>query len=55
MKLEKEGSLEEELAFLKQLYSETSRWKTAQDLATSITGFLAFWLLGATIFSQIEV
>lgn len=54
-KLEKEPNLESELAFLKELFEETSQGKAYQDLATSIAGFISFWLIGAVIFSQIEV
>ncbi|EJD04357.1 voltage-gated potassium channel [Fomitiporia mediterranea MF3/22] len=53
-KLEKEPSLEREMEFLNKLYNEADRWRTVQDLAANITGFLAFWLVGAIIFSQIE-
>ena len=52
---QEEPSLENELAFLRELYKETTQSKTIQDLASSVMGFLTFWVLGALIFSQIEV
>ena len=54
-RLQEEPSLENELAFLRELYKETTQSKTIQDLASSVMGFLTFWVLGALIFSQIEV
>ncbi|THH11384.1 hypothetical protein EW145_g690 [Phellinidium pouzarii] len=52
--IESEPSLEHELQFLHSLYTQTHKWKTADDLVKSGAGFLAFWILGALIFSQIE-
>lgn len=53
--LEKEPDLEHELMFLRNLYRKTDHLKTLEDLGLNITGFLAFWVIGALIFSQIEV
>lgn len=54
-KLEKEPDLEHELRFLRELYRQTNHWKTMEDLAMNSTGFVSFWIIGALIFSQIEV
>lgn len=53
--LEKEPNLEKELEFLRKLYDETDKGKMMQDLLTNCTGFVIFWVIGALIFSQIEV
>ncbi|KAI5115764.1 hypothetical protein M0805_001205 [Coniferiporia weirii] len=50
-----EPDLERELEFLRKLYTQSGKWKTAQDLSMNCVGFLVFWILGALIFSQIEV
>ena len=54
-KIEKEPDLEHEIRFLRDLYRQTDHWKTLEDLALNSTGFIAFWVIGALIFSQIEV
>lgn len=53
--LAKAPDLERELLFLQDLYSSTSRWGKFEDLILNLTGFTVFWILGALIFSQIEV
>lgn len=53
--LEKEPDLGKELRFLQHLYKETNKWDTVQDLSMNLLGFVTFWVIGAAIFSQIEV
>lgn len=53
--LEGEPNLEAELQFLRNLYNERDNWKTVRDLLANGAGFMIFWVIGALIFSQIEV
>ena len=50
-----EPSLERELSFLRKLYATTNKRKTTEDLIINVLGFLAFWVIGALIFSRTEV
>ncbi|KAF8594433.1 voltage-gated potassium channel [Ceratobasidium sp. AG-I] len=49
-----EPSLEREVEFLSQLHERQGWRDQAVDLIRSITGFLAFWFVGAAIFGAVE-
>jgi len=54
-KLSNEPNLERELQFLTQLYRSTNEHENAKSLTVAMVGFLTFWLIGALVFSRVEV
>jgi len=51
----REFDFDAEMRFLYQLHQTEDRWRLARDLSYNLSGFLFFWVIGALIFSQIEV
>lgn len=54
-KLSDEPNLERELEFLGNLYRSTNEHDTLKSLTMAMFGFFAFWLIGALVFSRVEV
>lgn len=54
-KLTNEPNLERELQFLAELYRSTNQHEAVKSLAVATVGFLTFWLIGALVFSRVEV
>ena len=52
---EKEVDLVKEMQFLRTLHENAFKLKIMRDLIQNVSGFLLFWVLGALIFSQLEV
>jgi len=53
-KLSDEPNLERELEFLGNLYRSTNEHDTLKSLTMAMSGFFAFWLIGALVFSRVE-
>ena len=50
-----EADFDTEMRFLYQLHQIEDRWRLTRDLSYNLADFLLFWLLGAFIFSHVEV
>lgn len=54
-KRQEPADLRREVEFLERLHEKQDVWDQAVELALTFSGFLAFWLVGAAIFSALEV